>query len=572
MLTALYIQDYVLIKKVSLTLGHGLTALTGETGAGKSISLDALGLAIGGRASKSAVRAGADQGVVVATFDPPVCHPVWDTLNENSISIDDDQIVLRRIQRRDGKTNAFINDQPVSISVLRQVGESLLEVHGQHDGRGFFSASTHRELLDEFGGAPNDIMAVATLWGEMAALRSELDRKTRDHSDTLREAEYFRHVVEELRELSPKNGEETLLAARRKDLMANQKVREDLSFAREALGRNELQGKLSDIQYRVERAASSIDSEIPALAAATLRVGELVNSALETEAAVETALDALDINPDELDRVEQRLFTLRAAGRKHSVAVDQLQTYLNGVEKKLGLLESGEEAFSRLEQSLKNTKDQYSAIAAKITARRRKSAKLLDKAVNSELASLKLGAAVFETMVSTDTSRPNSHGHDSVEFLVATNQGSPAGPMKTIASGGELSRFILAIKAALAAKESRTVIIFDEVDAGVGGAVADAVGERLSRLAQEAQVLVVTHSPQVAARASHHWRIEKSTSKSTTTTSIAPLDDNGRVEEIARMLSGAEVTQEARAAARKLLMDPMKQSRTRGKKRKTRAA
>lgn len=556
MLTALQIQDFVLIDQARLTLGPGMTVLTGETGAGKSILLDALGLAVGGRAERGAVRKGAKQGVVSVIFEPPANHPVWSVLEENGLDAGEDQVILRRVQGADGRGRGFVNDQPVSIGMLRTVGETLIEIHGQHDGRGFLTASAHREMLDEFGGLKGAADNVAALWRRWRDAEEALEEKKRERDTAAREADYLRHVVERLSDLDPHADEEAMLASRRAELMASDKIADDLNAAAAAIGEGGFEEKLASALRRIERAAERMEGEDNPLAQLAARLDSALNETAEARMALDQAISRFGADPDELDRVEERLFALRAEARKHGVTPDGLRAFLDKAEAALESLAQGEAAFGELENSMKEAKAAYEKAAKALSKTRASAAKKLDQAVAKELAPLKLGKAAFETRIVTDETHPTSDGFDAVEFMVATNPGAPAGPLKTIASGGELSRFVLAMKAALSVKENRTVIIFDEVDAGVGGAVADAVGERLARLASDAQVLVVTHSPQVAARAGDHWRIEKKQTKSTTLTKVIPLDAEAREEEIARMLSGAEITNEARAAARRLLGAP----------------
>lgn len=557
MLTALDIQDFILINRLAAPLGGGLTALTGETGAGKSILLDALGLAVGGRAGRGAVRRDAKQGAVTATFEPAADHPVWRALEENALPADEDQIILRRVQGADGRGRAFVNDQPVSIGLLREIGESLLEIHGQHDGRGFLSASAHRGMLDEYAGLKARAATVSERWRAWREAEEALATRRRNRDQNLREVDYLRHVVDELENLNPQTDEEVDLASRRAELMAAEKIAEDLVAAAALLSEDSHEGKLSAALRRLERAAGVFEVDRNPLAAAIERLDAAVSETMEARAAVEDAADSLGYDAAELESVEERLFALRGAARKHGVAPEALPAFLERTRATLSDLESGESAFEALEARVEETKKAYFDAARSLSEERRNAAAALDAAVAKELAPLKLAKARFETAVASDEERPMSEGIDQVEFMVATNPGSPPGPLKTIASGGELSRFVLAMKAALAVKENRTVIIFDEVDSGVGGAVADAVGERLARLAQGAQVLVVTHSPQVAARADAHWRVDKRQSRASTETTVSVLDAEARIEEIARMLSGARVTDEARAAARRLLDAPV---------------
>lgn len=556
MLTALHIQDFVLIDQLSLPLGEGLTALTGETGAGKSILLEALGLAAGGRTERGAVRRGAEKGVVAAAFEPGAAHPVWRALEENGVAADDDQVILRRVQGVDGKSRAFINDQPVSVALLRAMGELLIEIHGQHDGVSFLSAATHKSLLDAFAGAEALAGDVAGAWARWRGAEDDLAERRRVRDQAAREADYLRHVVRELSDLDPQADEESALAGRRAQMMAAQKVTDDLSAAAAAVSQDGLEGKLSAALHRLTRASAQFEADPNPLAHAIDRIDRALSELIEARSAVEDASERLGVDHHALEETEERLFAIRAAARKHGVAADQLPDFHRKAADALASLDEGEARFESLERAAFAARADYFAAARKLSEARGKGAMKLDTAVARELAPLKLGKAAFATSVATDEERPGPTGIDAVEFMVATNPGAPMGPLRSIASGGELSRFVLAMKAALAAKENRTVIIFDEVDAGVGGAVADAVGERLARLAIDAQVLVVTHSPQVAARATTHWRVEKTQSKSETRTRVVVLSADDRVEEIARMLSGAVVSDEARAAAGRLLGAP----------------
>ncbi len=556
MLTALHIQNFVLIDSLSLPLEPGLTALTGETGAGKSILLEALGLAVGARSARGGVRRGAAQGVVAAAFEPLSNHPVWTLLERNGVAAGDDQIILRRIQRADGRGRAFINDQPVSVALLREVGGALLEIHGQHDGRGFLTASAHRGMLDEFAGLTRDVDELGRIWAARREAQAALDARRAAREAAEREADYLRHVVDELSALAPAADEEAALAERRTHLMAVEKITDDLSAAQKLLSEDGLEGRLAACAQRLTHAAARISPSAAPLSEAIDKIDRALSELMEAASAVEAAGDRLGADPEALERIEERLFALRAAARKHGVTPDQLPTVLADAERALADLDAGAASYADLEANVRAQDDAYRQKAAAVGDARREAGAALDAAVARELAPLKLAKAAFTTDIATDWPGAGPAGADHVEFMVATNPGAPAGPLKTIASGGELSRFVLAMKAALAAKENRTVIIFDEIDAGVGGAVADAVGERLARLAADAQVLVVTHSPQVAARAGAHWLVEKSQADDETRTRVRALAADARVEELARMLSGAEVTPEARAAAARLLGAP----------------
>jgi DNA repair protein RecN (Recombination protein N) len=554
MLTELYIQDIVLIDRLCLSLGSGLTALTGETGAGKSIMLDSLGLATGGRANPSLVRHGAKQGIVAATFEPPETHEVWDLLAQNGLADEDaHEIILRRVQGTDGRAKAYVNDHPVSVAMQKSIAQSLIEVHGQHQGHGFLQTSAHMALLDDFGGLQKQLDRVTGAWTDWQQAKAELSTREAEREQAAREADYLRHVVDELGKLAPQADEETSLAVRRTTLMAAEKITADLSDALSILSDDTTENRLSSALGRMEKAVARLEAEEQAkLQAVTDRIDAALNELQEARSAANMAVRDFEFDPIELNEVEERLFALRAAARKYNTQPDRLNEYLLRAKASLELAEEDEASVSALQEKVADAEKAYAVAAAKLSAARQRAAKKLDKAVAAELAPLKLGKAHFSVSVEMDASFAGANGSDKVQFMIATNPGAPLGPLKQIASGGELSRFVLALKAALMARENRTVIIFDEVDAGIGGAVADAVGERLAKLASAAQVMVVTHSPQVAARASVHYQVSKSGNKSVTST-VVELDEEARVEEIARMLSGAEVTKEARAAAAKLL-------------------
>ena len=570
MLRELFIQDIVLIDRLSLSLGGGLTALTGETGAGKSIMLDALGLAAGGRAEKGLVRQGAKQGVISATFDAGEDHEVWPLLEENGLTGSEEtgEVILRRVQGADGRARAFVNDHPVSVSLLKIIGESLIEVHGQHAGQGFLHAGAHRDLLDEFGSCEKNRQDVHRAWTAWQDVKAELEERAAAKEQALREADYLRHVVGELGRLAPEPDEESNLAARRTTLMAAEKIAVDLADALAGLSDDKMESRLSSALGRIEKVLSSLDGpEGGKLSQVIERADTALAELQEARSAIEEAASSFTFDPEELNSVEERLFALRAAARKHNTTPDRLGEFLQKAEQSLNLLEAGEADFAALEKRVATAEKQYFLKAEKLSAARQKAAKALDKAVAAELNPLKLDRATFTVSLETDRSHAGPAGTDQVQFLIATNPGAAPGPLKQIASGGELSRFVLALKAALVAQENRTVIIFDEVDAGVGGAVADAVGERLAGLAAHAQVMVVTHSPQVAARAGRHLHVSKA-GKSKVKTSVIELDAPAREEEIARMLSGARITKEARAAAAQLLRQVTKPAR----RKKTKAA
>ncbi len=559
MLSALSIRDIVLIDRLELALAPGLCALTGETGAGKSILLDALGLAIGGRADAGLVGQNAEQGSVTAVFDVAADHPARTILKANDLDAEGD-LILRRIQAKDGRTRAFINDQPVSVGLLRQVGDALVEIHGQHDERGLLDASGHRALLDSFGGLEAKAAEVRKLWAAASEARLAFAAHEASLAKARAEQDYLRHVVGELDELAPEPGEETTLAEERTLMMHAEKIAGDLAEAEDALsGNGGLEARLNQALRRLSRAAEQAGGRLDTAIAALDRT--LVEAA-EARDEVERAMRALEFDPARLERAETRLFALRAAARKHNVAVDNLAALADRLRAQLADIEGGEATLAKLAQAADAARAQFLMAAQVLSATRTKAAAKLDQEVARELKPLKLDKAVFRTQVETlrmEDAGPD--GLDRVSFLVSTNPGAPLGPLIKIASGGELSRFVLALKVALASRGSAPTLIFDEVDAGVGGAVAEAVGLRLADLSRAAQVLVVTHSPQVAARARHHLRISKGGAKGGETksrvarvaTRVDVLDSADRREEIARMLAGATVTDEARAAADRLI-------------------
>lgn len=553
MLCHLSIQDIVLIDRLSLDVGPGLTALTGETGAGKSILLDSLSLATGAKADRGLVRHGADRGVVAATFEVPAAHPVWDLLAEGGLPTEEETVTLRRVQLPDGRSRAFINDQACSVGLLRAAGGALIEIHGQHQSLGFLNCAAHGALLDLYGGLEADAAAVATKWQALTRLQAELATKAQARDTAAREADYLRHVAEELSALAPQMGEEGQLADRRARLQAAEKVAADLRDATEVLSEGGPTRRLSTAAAQIERAASGLlPQEAGPLAEAVARLDGALEEFAEARRAVVAAADAFCQDPEALNQTEERLFALRAAGRKFSRAPDQLSIYQQEVERALAQLDAGEASFAALHKAINAAQRTYQKAAADLSVKRVRAAKRLDTAVKKQLTPLKLSHARFHADVDPHPDQPGPTGFDKIAFQVATNPGAPLGPLTAIASGGELSRFVLALKAVLVAQRGKTVIIFDEVDSGVGGAVADAVGERLAKIADGGQVMVVTHSPQVAARGQTHWQVAKAGRKNLTT-SVHPLSPKARIEEVARMLSGAEVTKEARAAAQKLL-------------------
>jgi DNA repair protein RecN (Recombination protein N) len=550
MLARLSIRDIVLIDRLDIDFGAGLAALTGETGAGKSILLDAFALALGARGEAALVREGAELGQVTAVFELGKKHPARRLLAENDLG-GDDELIVRRVQIADGRTRAFVNDQPVSVQVLRALGAALVEIHGQHDERAFIEAGTHRALLDAFGGLDAAATEVCGLWHERRAREAAVAAHRADVERASREAEWLRHAVEELGRLAPENGEETALAERRAAMMQAEKVAEDLRLTHESVtGPQSPVPALATAVRRLERRAA----QAPSLIEPAVKAIDAALCALdEARGHLEQALRAADYDPRELERIEERLFALRAAGRKYNVPVDELGALARRYDADLALIDAGAERLAKLEQEARAVAARYRQAADALSAARRGAAATLDKAVNAELKPLKLERAQFSTELVSESEGPD--GLDRVEFWVRTNPGTRPGPLMKVASGGELARFLLALKVVLADRGSAPTLIFDEIDTGVGGAIADAIGVRLARLASRVQVIAVTHAPQVAARADRHYLIAKDALARgrRVATRVTELAAERRREEIARMLAGAEITAEARAAAERLI-------------------
>src|SRR3954468_12004253 len=552
MLTRLSIRDIVLIERLDIEFSRGLAVLTGETGAGKSILLDAFALAHGGRGDAGLVRHGVEQGQVTAVFDVPKGHPASAILAANDFD-DTGEMILRRVQLADGRSRAFINDQAISVQTLKAVGSALVEIHGQHDERALVDAATHRRLLDAFAGLDKDVAALEALWEARRAAHAALDAHRAAMERAAREADYLRHAADELKKLEPKDGEETGLAERRSTMMQGEKIATDLREARDAVsGDHSPMAGLSAAVRRLERRAGGAQALVePAVKA----IDAAINALEEADQHLAAALAAADFDPDELERIEERLFALRAASRKYSTAVDGLAALASKYAADVALIDAGAEQLKKLEAAAAEADKRYGAAAAKLSAARIKSAEKLNKAVNAELAPLKLERAKFSTQIESDSASPGPHGFDRVEFWVQTNPGTRPGPLMKVASGGELARFLLALKVVLSDRGSAPTLVFDEIDTGVGGAVADAIGARLARLAGQVQVMAVTHAPQVAARADQHLLISKAAldKGKRVATRVNTLAVEHRREEIARMLAGAEITAEARAAAERLL-------------------
>lgn len=548
MLTGLSIRDVVLIEALDLEFANGLGVLTGETGAGKSILLDALGLALGARADSGLVRAGADKAQVTASFDAPA--NVVALLGENDIEIDvGEPLLIRRSVKADGGSKAFINDQPCSAALLRDVGASLVEIHGQHDDRGLLNPRGHRALLDAFGRCDTATVAANfTSWHE-AKVRLDIAREALENA--ARDQEWLEHAVTELAAFNPQPGEEEELAGERSDMQKGERIAEDLKSVLESFD-----GPKSGLAL-IRSAARKLDrlaDAHPLLAEALTSLDRAVIEASEAEDKLNAAARAIEYEPARLDEIEERLFELRALARKHNVAPDGIIALQERLTAQLQSIEAGGEGLALLEAEVATKHAAFVTSATALSEMRCASAAKLDAAVKVELAPLKLDAAQFQTAVEQlPEDRWAASGMDRIEFLISTNPGAPFAPLAKIASGGELSRFILALKVALAEEGGAATIIFDEIDRGVGGAVAAAIGERLARLAQHTQLLAVTHSPQVAAKGKAHYFIAKSSQGTVTRTGVVLLDHEARSQEIARMLSGAEVTDEARAQAKRLL-------------------
>lgn len=546
MLRSLDIRDMLLIDRLSLGFAPGLNVLTGETGAGKSILLDCLGFVLGWRGRAELVRAGASQGEVTAVFDLPAAHPARAVLAEAGIDLDDDELILRRVNAQDGRKTGWVNDRRVSGEVLRQLSDTLVELHGQHDDRGLLNPRGHRGMLDAF--AALDLGPVRAAWTTRREAARALEAAEAALEAARAEEEFLRHAVAELDKLAPEAGEEAALDTARRRMQAAERIRSDVARALQMLGGDGAEAALVDAGRWLEGAAASaegrLDEPLAALSRALVELGE-------AHRGVEDALAEMDFDPAALEATEERLFALRALARKHNVLADDLAGLAGELRGRLERIDKGAEGIEALRSAARAAETAYAETAARLTEARQAAAGRLDQAVMRELAPLRMERAVFETRVTP--AEPGPEGADNVAFVVATNPGAPAGPLDKIASGGELSRFLLALKVCLARGNDALVMIFDEIDRGVGGPTADAVGRRLKALAAGAQVLVVTHSPQVAALGDLHFQVAKSVEDGATRSVVRPLDEPARVAEIARMLSGDRITEAATEAARVLL-------------------
>ena len=548
MLRALEIRDMLIIDRLELSFQPGLNVLTGETGAGKSILLDSLGFVLGWRGRADLVRQGARQGEVMAEFELPPGHAAFAVLEEAGLPADE-VLILRRVNTAEGRKTAWVNDRRCSGDVLRRLSETLVELHGQHDDRGLLNPRGHRLMLDAFAGI--DTAPARAAWAELARARRRVEEVETALDAARAEEDFLRHAVAELDALDPQPGEDAELDSRRRAMQGAERIRDDIARAFALLGGEGGEGAeraLGDALRWLEgvsdQAGQMLEAPIAALGRALVELGE-------AQAGVETCLASLDFDPSELEAAEERLFAIRALARKHGVLPDALGEFAGTLRDRLAALDQGDSDLASARAALRDAQAHYDAAADALSAARQEAAARLDRAVMAELVPLKMDRAVFETRI--EPADPGPDGRDAVAFTVATNPGAPAGPLNKIASGGELSRFLLALKVCLHGRNDGVTMIFDEIDRGVGGATADAVGRRLAALAAGGQVLVVTHSPQVAARGAHHWRVEKRIEGDTTLSTVVPLAQGERVDEVARMLSGDTITEEARGAARALL-------------------
>lgn len=547
MLRTLEIRDMLIIDRLEIEFQSGLNVLTGETGAGKSILLDSLGFVLGWRGRADLVRQGADQGEVTAVFDLPMGHAARAILDDAGFEVED-ELIFRRVNTSDGRKTAWINDRRASGEVLRAVSETLVELHGQHDDRGLLNPKEHRHLLDQFAGLEGDVAQIRAAYSAVSAAQRAVTSAESALAKAGAEEDFLRHAVAELEAMAPVAGEAEELDIRRRLMQGAEKIREDVARALQALGFDGAEGRMGDalrwLEGVADRAEGKLDEPINALGRAMIELGE-------ASSGVERCLEALDFDPFVLEQTEERLFALRAMARKHQVDVDALADLAANLKARLGAIEQGDTNLAKLRADLVQAQKTYDQMAKDLSAKRRAAALQLDRAVMDELAPLKMDRAVFTTEITDESA--SAEGTDAVTFVVATNPGAPKGPLAKIASGGELSRFLLAIKVCLSAPEGGATMIFDEIDRGVGGSTADAVGRRLKSLADGGQILVVTHSPQVAALGAHHLRVEKRVVDDVTLSSVSALNADERVDEIARMISGDTITDEARAAAKALI-------------------
>ncbi len=547
MLGALEICDMLIIDRLELSFQPGLNVLTGETGAGKSILLDSLGFVLGWRGRADLVRAGAERGEVVAVFDLAPGHPARAVLEEAGFP-DSDELILRRVNTADGRKTSWVNDRRASGEVLRRLSETLVELHGQQDDRGLLDPRGHRDMLDTYGRLGPQRDAVRAAWSARSKARKALEEAEIALEKVRAEEEFLRHAVKELDALDPQPGEEAELDIRRRLMQGAERIREDIARAATLIGSDGAEGAAGDALRWLEGVSDQSEGALDAPVAA---LGRALVELDEAGRGVERALEAMSFDPLELEQAEERLFAIRALARKHGVLPDDLGTFAGDLREQIAALDAGDADLAKLRAALEAAGRAYDSEAEALNTARHAAARALDDAVMEELAPLKMERAIFTTAIRP--AEPGPTGRDEVTFTVATNPGAPSGPLNKIASGGELSRFLLALKVCLTGTDSGLTMIFDEIDRGVGGATADAVGRRLAQLADGGQVLVVTHSPQVAARGTHHWRVEKRVEDEMTLSTVRAMAGQDRIDEVARMLSGDRITEEARAAARALM-------------------
>ncbi len=550
MLSSLSIRNVVLIDKLDLSFDKGLCVFTGETGAGKSILLDSLSLVLGARADIGLIRHGESQLSVSAGFALPSTHPVWNVLKDQGIEIDD-ELLLRRVVKQDGKSKAFVNNEPVSVSFLKAIGETLVEIHGQFATHGLLNPATHIDMLDTYGNLENQRQKVSDLFGAYRLAQKELDEAQMQLENAAREEDFLRTGIADLEGLKPREDEEKTLTERRTCLMNSEKIMTCVGAAYQAVSNEEtgISLQLAAVSRQLEKAAKYMPERFDSLLKSVDEVQEIM---ADVSGELENIGESIgDIS--ELTEIDNRLFSLRDIARRYQVPISELPALLEQFRTQIARLEKGEDYIRQCHQKVAERRQLYLGEAHILSNARRKAAQKLDKTVMRELPALKLEKAVFQTQITSDDLDETASGIDTVAFMVSTNVGTPAAPLNKVASGGELARFMLALKVNLAQAETTDTLVFDEVDSGVGGATAAAVGERLARLSTECQVLVVTHSPQVAACGAHHWTVAKAVKSNQTLTEVKPLDGAGRLAEIARMLSGAETTDTARSMARELL-------------------
>ena len=552
MLASLSIRELILVDKLDLQFEPGLSVLTGETGAAKSILLDALGLAIGVRAESGMVRRGAKKSSVTAMFEPNADHSVSDLLKERDIDCEDCEVVLRRVINEEGRSRAYINEQPVSVSLLRTVGQSLAEIQGQFEQHGLLNTSTHRELLDAYGGTTDLAKMTAVAWNKFLDARSTLQGAEAAIEQAEKEEDFLKHSTEELEKLAPEDGEEQKLVEQRVMLMNVEKVSEAIATASALLTEN---GSASDKIGEAQRVLDRANEKAPGSFEKAIEALDRVSVELDTAVSeLLTVSDSADVAPGLLEEIEDRLYALRDVARKHRVTTDELPKLTRDFRGKLDSISDQGRQLDKLKSDLEKAKSEFSTKADQLSGKRAKAAERLAQGVNKELPELKLDLArLMVSIESVEEDQWSANGKEKVQFLARTNPGANFAPLAKVASGGELSRFLLALKVTLSATSPVPTLVFDEVDSGVGGATAAAIGERLSRLGEDLQVLVITHSPQVAAKGRYHFQVKKSGSDQEVTTSVSELEEQLRLEEIARMISGAEITPEARAAASRLI-------------------